>query len=239
MSYSDYMNDKPAEPLIPVDQLLRAYRHGIFPMAESREDTEIFWVEPKRRAIIPLDRFHASKSLRKVVAQDKFKITINRDFAKVINACGQPRDKHPQSWISDGIKDSYIELHYEGHAHSIECWENTVLVGGLYGVSFGQIFCGESMFSQRSNASKVALCWLISLMLEAGYKILDCQFMTDHLRSLGAIEIKQQIYLKQLAKFQKPAKFSLQEVYQRQLEQASLDHSSPGKFILQSLIQTS
>ena len=83
-------------------------------MAESREDTEIFWVEPKRRAIIPLDRFHASKSLRKVVAQDKFKITINRDFAKVINACGQPRDKHPQSWISDGIKDSYIELHYEG-----------------------------------------------------------------------------------------------------------------------------
>ena len=186
----------PIPAILPEELLLRAYRAGVFPMADSREDTEVFWVEPRRRAIFPLDQFQPSRSLLKVVRQDRFRVTCDADFAGVIRACAAPRPDHPETWISRRIEASYIALHEAGHAHSIECWQaDGTLVGGLYGVAFGRVFCGESMFSRADNASKVALVWLVALMRRAGFRVLDCQFMTDHLASLGAMEVGRAEYL--------------------------------------------
>lgn len=194
----------PASKLIPQETLLLAYRSGIFPMADSREDPEVFWVEPRLRAVMPLDGFNCSRSLAKVLRQDRFTVTCNQAFEEVIQACAAPRDGHPESWISDRIAASYYELHLAGHAHSIECWlteENgrRVLAGGLYGVSFDRVFCGESMFSRARDSSKVALAWLVVLLKRAGAELLDCQFLTEHLASLGAKEITQKEYLVLLA----------------------------------------
>ncbi|QIG53941.1 leucyl/phenylalanyl-tRNA--protein transferase [Altererythrobacter sp. BO-6] len=229
----------PFPPPIPSDMLLLAYRSGIFPMADGRDDPEVFWVEPKQRAIIPLEQLHVSRSLRKAIRQDRFQVTVDRDFAAVIEACSHPREDHPESWISERIIASYRQLHSMGHAHSIECWEGSELVGGLYGVSFDRVFCGESMFSRRSDASKVALAWLVALMRLAGFHLLDCQFMTDHLRSMGAVEITQQKYLEGLVRASGQAEFSLPGAYQRVLGKAKADHSTPGKLIAQSFTQTS
>lgn len=189
----------PQRPPIPVETLLLAYRSGIFPMADRRDDAEVFWVEPRERAILPLDGLHVSKSLRKVLRADRFTVTLDRDFEQVIRACAEPRPDHPETWISERIIASYLALHRAGHAHSLECWEAgpdgaPVLVGGLYGVSFDRVFCGESMFSRRDNASKVALAWLVALLRHAGFSLLDCQFMTEHLRSMGARELPQREY---------------------------------------------
>ena len=190
----------PLHPPIPVETLLLAYRSGIFPMADTREDTQVFWVEPRDRAIIPLDGLHLSKSLRKVLKADRFSVTVDRAFEQVIRACAQPRPDHPETWISERIVQSYLGLHRAGHAHSVECWlaaeggGGPQLVGGLYGVSFDRVFCGESMFSRVPDASKVALAWLVALLRAAGYVLLDCQFMTDHLRSMGAVELAQADY---------------------------------------------
>ena len=223
---------------IPADMLLLAYRNGIFPMADSRDDPDVFWVEPKQRAIIPLDLFHMSRSLKKVVAQDRFTITIDRRFGEVMEACSQPRPDHPDSWISERIKASYRALHNGGHAHSIECWQDGALVGGLYGVSFDRVFCGESMFSRATDASKVALAWLVALMRNAGFALLDCQFMTDHLASMGAVEIEQAEYLKRVASASGDAQMSLAQAYDAITQQSAGLHS-PGKLIAQSLTQTS
>ncbi len=189
----------PHRPPIPVETLLLAYRSGIFPMADRRDDTEVFWVEPRDRAIIPLDGLHISKSLRKVLRADRFAVTVDHAFEDVIRACAQPRPDHPETWISERIIASYVGLHRAGHAHSVECWLTDYagapqLVGGLYGVSFDRVFCGESMFSRVPEASKVALTWLVALMRRAGFALLDCQFMTDHLHSMGAIELAQANY---------------------------------------------
>lgn len=189
----------PHHPPIPVETLLLAYRSGIFPMADRREDSEVFWVEPRERAIVPLGGLHVSKSLRKVLRADRFTVTLDRDFERVIRACAEPREDHPETWISERIVQSYIALHRAGHAHSVECWDNgpggeRVLIGGLYGVSFDRVFCGESMFSRAPNASKVALAWLVALLTRAGFVLLDCQFMTAHLRSMGAVELPQRDY---------------------------------------------
>ncbi|MBA4046772.1 MAG: leucyl/phenylalanyl-tRNA--protein transferase [Erythrobacter sp.] len=189
----------PARPPIPVETLLLAYRSGIFPMADRREDTEVFWVEPRERAIIPLDGLHLSKSLRKVLRTDRFTVTINRAFEQVIRSCAAPRDDHPETWISERIVQSYFALHRAGHAHSVECWMPDEggalrLVGGLYGVSFDRVFCGESMFSRVPDASKVALAWLVAILRDAGFVLLDCQFMTDHLRTMGAVDLPQADY---------------------------------------------
>ncbi len=188
---------------IPIETLLLAYRSGIFPMADKREDSAIFWVEPRERAILPLDGLHLSKSLRKVIRADRFAITVNQRFEAVIRACAAPRPGHPETWISERIVQSYLALHRVGHAQSIECWlpqadGTRALVGGLYGVSFDRVFCGESMFSTADNASKVALAWLVAILRRAGYAVLDCQFMTDHLRSMGAVEIPQTDYQKRI-----------------------------------------
>jgi len=188
----------PVPETIPVDLLLHAYRSGIFPMADHRDDREVYWVEPRERAVIPLDGFCLSKSLRKVLRQDRFRVTCDTDFAAIIAACAEPREEHAESWISHQIEASYIALHRAGHAHSVEVWREDQLVGGLYGVAFDRVFCGESMFSRTDNASKVALAWLVAAMRQAGYRLLDCQFMTDHLASLGAVAMPQSDYLQLL-----------------------------------------
>lgn len=251
----------PALQPIPPDMLLLAYRSGIFPMADSREDPEVFWVEPRRRAILPLDGFHLSRSLAKALRQDKFRVTCNAAFGRVITACAAPRTDHPESWISARIEASYRQLHHEGHAHSIECWHGTELAGGLYGVGFDGVFCGESMFSREADASKVALAWLVAALRRGGARLLDCQFMTGHLASLGAVEISQRRYLDLLAAAQAGAPagsgmgvgagvaagsalssaapaLALPDAFERLLSEAE-DAGAPGKSIAQSLTHTS
>ncbi len=238
----------PIRAPIPVETLLLAYRSGIFPMADRRSDQDVFWVEPRERAIIPLEELHVSKSLRKVLRSDRFTITIDTAFEQVIRACAAPREDHPESWISDRIVASYLGLHKAGHAHSIECWieapgdanwrgSTPQLAGGLYGVSFGRVFCGESMFSRASNASKVALCWLVALLRKGGFDVLDCQFMTDHLASMGAVEIPQRKYLEAIGDAHGPPLLDLREAFHALINDET--YSSPGKLIAQSFTQTS
>ena len=188
----------PVTKTIPLELLLMAYRSGIFPMADSRDDDEIYWVEPRERAVIPLDGLQVSRSLAKAIRQDRFRVTCNADFAGVVAACAAPRPGHPESWISGRIAASYRALHLAGHAHSLECWRDGEMVGGLYGVGFERAFCGESMFSRATDASKVALVWLVALLRHGGYRLLDCQFMTEHLASLGAVPIARDEYLARL-----------------------------------------
>jgi leucyl/phenylalanyl-tRNA--protein transferase len=182
------------EPLDP-DLLLRAYATGVFPMADSREAADVYWVEPRQRAILPLDGFHLSRSLKKVLRSGRFNVTFDRAFAEVVRGCAARDD----TWINARIEQSCLLLHAAGHAHSVEVRENEALVGGLYGVRLGGAFFGESMFSRADDASKVALAWLVARLKTGGFKLLDCQFMTEHLRSLGAREIPQADYLKLLA----------------------------------------
>ena len=193
-----------APPPIDPPLLLLAYRSGIFPMADARDDPEVFWVEPRRRAVLPLDRFHCSRSLAKVLRRDTFEVTCNQAFAAVIEACAGPRRDTDETWISSRIARSYLALHEQGHAHSIECWQDGALLGGLYGVGFDGVFCGESMFSRKSDASKVALAWLVAALRRAGAQLLDCQFITGHLASLGATEMSQAEYLELLRAAQRP-----------------------------------
>ena len=173
------------------DLLLRAYSIGVFPMSDSRDAHEVFWVEPRQRAILPLDTFRLSHSLRKIVRSGQFEVTCDRAFAAVLRHCAD----REETWINAEIEHGYNQLHARGHAHSIECWQDGELVGGLYGVKLGAAFFGESMFSLRPNASKVALAWLVARLRVGGFRLLDCQFMTDHLRSMGAIEIEQKDYV--------------------------------------------
>ena len=221
-------------PPIPTELLLRAYRSGIFPMADFRDDREVYWVEPKERAIIPLDGFRLSRSLRKAIRQDRFSVTCDRNFPAIIAECAAPREDHAESWISRQIEASYIALHEQGHAHSIEVRQDGILVGGLYGVAFDRVFCGESMFSRADNASKVALAWLVAAMREAGYALLDCQFMTDHLASMGAIAMPQSAYVVKLIEARGLPRTSIPQAVA-----AFNAHSSPGNSIAQSFTQTS
>ena len=211
-------------------------------MAEGREDTEIFWIEPRERAILPLDGFHCSHSLAKTLRQERLHVTCNAAFREVIAACAAPRPDHPESWISARITASYRALHAEGHAHSIECWQDGELVGGLYGVGFARVFCGESMFSRVPDASKVALAWLVAAMRAGHATLLDCQFMTNHLASMGAIEIRQKEYLDLLQRAQQPTvptPMDLPRGYASLLTAAAGAGCSPGKFIAQSFTHTS
>jgi len=169
--------------------LLDCYRRGVFPMAESREDRGIFLVDPDVRGIIPLDGMHISKSLRKVIRRNVYEVTFDQCFNQVIAECARETDDRPDTWINGGIDFLYNQLHVMGHAHSVEIWKDEALVGGLYGVSVGGAFFGESMFSRATNASKIALYHLVQRLNERGYTLLDTQFMTDHLRSLGGVEI--------------------------------------------------
>ena len=179
--------------------LLGAYSVGVFPMADSRDADSVYWVEPRRRAILPLDRFHLSRSLRKVLVGDRFRITSDRAFGQILRLCAESADDRPETWINESIEHAFGRLHAMGHAHSVECWLGDELVGGLYGLSIGRAFFGESMVSRATNASKVAIAALVARLRAGGYTLLDCQFMTDHLASLGAVEISRSAYLALLA----------------------------------------
>ena len=179
--------------------LLQGYANGIFPMADSRDADELFWVEPRTRAIIPLEQFHVSRSLRRTIRSGRFTVTHDRAFAGVIAGCAE-RD---ETWINAELERAMLALHGSGHAHSIEVWraegERRELAGGLYGVKLGRAFFGESMFSRATDASKVALAWLVARLKVGNFILLDCQFMTEHRASLGAVSIPRQAYVALLA----------------------------------------
>ncbi|MBI3446707.1 MAG: leucyl/phenylalanyl-tRNA--protein transferase [Magnetospirillum sp.] len=171
------------------DLLLRAYASGIFPMARSRDDSRLYWIDPDQRGILPLDAFHIPHSLRKVLRQGGFEIRCDTAFEAVMRACGEATSDRPDTWINEEIITLFVELFRFGLAHSVEAWQNGELVGGLYGLSLGAAFFGESMFSRRTNASKVVLVHLVARLRHAGYRLLDTQFVTDHLKQFGAVEI--------------------------------------------------
>lgn len=187
-------------PGITPEILLRAYSIGLFPMAESADDPEIFWVEPELRGVLPLDAFHVSKSLAKTVRQRPFDIRFDYDFDATIAACAEHTTGRPSTWINKTIRTLYSALHRMGHAHSVEAWDGDELVGGLYGVSLGSAFFGESMFSRKTDSSKICLVHLVKRLREKGFTLLDTQFTTEHLKTFGAIDISKDDYAKMLAK---------------------------------------
>lgn len=184
-----------AQTRLTPDLLLGGYATGIFPMAEHRDDPEVFWVDPQRRATFPLDRFHISRSLARRMRSGVFRVTADQAFSAVVRGCAN----RPETWINATIFDLYSALHDRGHAHSIEIWQDRDLVGGVYGVSLGAAFFGESMFSTRTDASKLALAYLVDRLRMGGFLLFDAQFQTPHLQSLGAVEISRATYRRQLA----------------------------------------
>ena len=179
--------------------LLRCYANGVFPMGEARDDPRVFLVEPDQRGIFPLDAFHIPTRLKRTVRGEPFDIRVNTAFLSVVDACASPAKGREDTWINGPIRRLYGEIHALGHAHSVECWKDEVLVGGLYGVSLGSAFFGESMFSRITDASKVALVHLVARLKRGGFTLLDAQFITEHLMQFGAQEIPQSAYLRKLA----------------------------------------
>ncbi len=186
-------------PVLTPELLLRAYAMGVFPMAEDREDPELFWVDPRMRGIIPIESFHVPRRLRRVLRSERFKATFDSDFEAVIEGCATATPLRPRTWINDRIITLYTTLYHMGHAHSVECWLDGELAGGLYGVSMRGAFFGESMFNRHVDASKVALVHLILRLRSTGFTLLDAQFITKHLRRFGALEISRDAYRKRLA----------------------------------------
>jgi leucyl/phenylalanyl-tRNA---protein transferase len=178
--------------------IIRAYSVGIFPMAENYSDQKIYWINPQNRGILPLGGLHISKSLRKTIRRKSFDVTYNYNFRHIIQECAKIGSRRPETWINQEIMEAYIELHKLGYAHSIECWIDNKIVGGLYGIALGGAFFGESMFSQQSNASKIALVHLVAILKDRGFILLDTQFTSDHLETMGVIEISRENYLKKL-----------------------------------------
>ena len=183
---------------ITPEVLLKAYACGIFPMAESAEDPALYWIEPERRGIIPLDRFHVSSRLARTVRSDRFVIAVNRDFDGVLDGCSEPMPGRTRTWINGRIRNLYRKLYERGDCHTVEAYENGELVGGLYGVSLGRAFFGESMFHRARDASKVALVHLVARLKAGHYRLLDTQFVTEHLRTFGAVEVSRPAYHKML-----------------------------------------
>lgn len=213
---------------ITPDIVLRAYAAGVFPMSEGRHDPHMFWVDPKQRGILPLEAFHLPRRLARTVRRDVYEVRIDSDFAAVIDACSQPAPGRWSTWINDEIIRLFTALHGRGFAHSVECWSGDELAGGLYGIALGGAFFGESMFSWRTDASKVALVHLVGRLKRAGFSLLDTQFVTDHLRQFGATEIPRDDYHLLLERaLNYPADFSLGG--------AALSSSD----VLQSITQTS
>ena len=208
--------------------LLRAYAIGIFPMAESRDDPVVHWIDPDNRGVLPLERFHIPRRLKRRVRREDFDVRCNFAFDEVIAGCAEPALNRPDTWINRTIEGLYTELHHMGFAHSIECWRDGRLVGGLYGVSLGAAFFGESMFSRESEASKVALVHLVLRLIKGGYSLLDTQFTTPHLRQFGAVELPREDYKMRLAQA-----LSVAAQFPVSLDAAELE------VLLQSITQTS
>jgi leucyl/phenylalanyl-tRNA--protein transferase len=180
--------------LITPQVLLNAYACGIFPMADSADDPGLFWVEPKMRGVLPLEAFHLPRSLRKAIRAEPFEIRIDHDFRGVVAGCAAVADNRPKTWINGRIRELYGQLHDLGHAHSVECWADGELAGGLYGVRIGAAFFGESMFSRRTDASKIALAHLVHRLSLGGFLLLDTQFITAHLARFGTVEVPRRRY---------------------------------------------
>jgi leucyl/phenylalanyl-tRNA--protein transferase len=186
----------PADPpLLTPQLLLRAYAMGIFPMAQSRDDPVLHWIDPKQRGIIPVDGFRISRSLSRAIGRGDYTVTLNADFAGVLAACAD----RPETWINRPVAALYTALHHQGHAHSLEVTRDGALIGGVYGVALGSAFFGESMFSRATDASKIALAWLFHRLRAGGFTLFDTQFATPHLTSLGGIAISRNTYRRQLA----------------------------------------
>ena len=184
---------------ITAELVLKAYTYGVFPMAKSRGEADVFWVQPKLRGVIPLDRFHVSRSLRKRLRRGTYAVTVDTAFAAVMAGCAESTDCRADTWINARIIGLFTELHDAGLAHSVETWEGGHLVGGLYGLAMGAAFFGESMFSRATDASKVALCHLVGVLKAGDFALLDTQFITEHLKQFGTVEISQKEYLVQLS----------------------------------------
>ncbi|HEY1412933.1 MAG TPA: leucyl/phenylalanyl-tRNA--protein transferase [Rhodopila sp.] len=184
---------------VTTDLVLRAYRHGLFPMAEGRAGDKLFWLDPIKRGVLPLDGFHLSRRLLRTVLTGGFTVTVDRNFAGTIAGCATPLPDRTDTWINPQIERLFTELFRQGHAHSVETWQDEMLVGGLYGVALGGVFFGESMFSFARDASKVALVHLVARLRLGGFQLLDTQFVTAHLAQFGAEEIPRDIYKQQLA----------------------------------------
>lgn len=186
-------------PDLTPDMLLKAYAVGVFPMAEDRDDPELFWVDPRMRGVIMLDSFHVPRRLRKTLRSGRYEVTFDTDFEAVIESCAEPTPDRPRTWINDRIITLYTSLFHMGRAHSIECREGDTLIGGLYGVALGGVFFGESMFSRARDASKVALVHLVALLRAGGFVFVDTQFITKHLSHFGATELPRNEYRRLLA----------------------------------------
>ena len=210
------------------DLLLQAYAVGLFPMGERRDDPTLYWIDPEERAILPLDGFHMPRRLKRTVRSNRFEIRCDTAFTEVMRACAEPAQNRRESWINEPILQLYSALFQRGQAHSVEAWREGKLVGGLYGVSLGGAFFGESMFSRETDASKVALVHLVARLRVGGYVLLDCQFVTDHLRQFGVVEISRDDYRKKLAKALK-----IDARFQRDLT------GSADSLVLQPTTQTS
>lgn len=182
-----------------LEDLIECYANGIFPMAEARDDERVFLVDPEKRGVLPLDAFHLPSRLARTVRSDRFEVRIDSAFAQVVDACATPRPGREDTWINQSIRAMYLGLFARGMAHSVEAWRGGALVGGLYGVSLGAAFFGESMFSDERDASKVALAHLVARLRAGGYRLLDAQFMTGHLAQFGAVEIPRAEYRRRLA----------------------------------------
>ena len=179
---------------ITPDVLLKAYACGIFPMAESADDPALYWIEPEMRGIIPLDTFHVPARLARTIRSTPFTVCVNRNFEAVIEGCAEPKRDRARTWINGRIRRIYRALHAHNHCHSVEVYDGEELVGGLYGVSLGRAFFGESMFHRARDASKIALVHLVARLKAGGYSLLDTQFVTEHLRSFGAVEVAKRRY---------------------------------------------
>jgi len=224
-------------PDMTPELLLHAYASGVFPMAESRDDDRLFWVDPDERGIIPLDGLHVSRSLRKTVRKGVFDIRCDTAFEEVVRGCAESTENRRDTWINSQIFSLYLELHRMGFAHSVECWRYDELVGGLYGVSLAGAFFGESMFSRTTDASKVALVHLVARLRAGGFRLLDTQFVTDHLQSMGAIEIARDDYRERLSDaLQVEAQFFS---FSESPDVAALLASSLDRVLRQSSTQTS
>lgn len=223
------------------DLLLRAYTLGVFPMAENRDAADVFWVEPKKRGILPLDRFHLPRSLARVLKAERFAITADAAFVDVMHGCAEAADDRRETWINPSIIAGYSALHARGNAHSVECWRGDMLVGGLYGVKLGAAFFGESMFTRERDASKCALVALVARLRVGGFRLLDTQFLTPHLARFGAVEVPRLAYKVQLAgALSTSGDFAaLDALPARDRPTTSVSGPVSGKRIVQLLTQTS